>query len=223
MLVRIPYYQVENTALKGVSKGKTVNMFMIVQVDESNVIEAISNLGKSKGVAALEYDGDTAILADQDLTDVVILTTRPIDAVDMNLDFIRSQVDERVRIVFKLPDNYSDMKMISQYSQKYTNISFTGGHLLRLEGCKIGHIWQGDIPKKVNENHIPLVSQGNDSIMKIIPFEEVEGVEFYEASKLVVTKKPSGVKKEKAAKSSAPKRKKNLSTLVAITSSLDNF
>lgn len=60
---------------------------------------------------------------------------------NLNIDYFSSLCElapESVKLVFKLPQGYSDMKTVFNISQKYPNSGFCGGNLLKLPGCNIG-------------------------------------------------------------------------------------
>lgn len=66
---------------------------------------------------------------------------------NLNIDYFSSLCElapESVKLVFKLPQGYSDMKTIFDISQKYPNTGFCGGNLLKIPGCNIGCLPDSD-------------------------------------------------------------------------------
>lgn len=88
-------------------------------------LEKLSQLYPRKTAKPLVYSLD---LADKDIA-------------ELNIDYFSSfcrLAPESVKLMFKLPKGYSDMKTVFDISQKYRNSGFCGGYLLKLPGCNIG-------------------------------------------------------------------------------------
>lgn len=244
MLLNVNYSEVKDTGAKGEVDGKKVNFFMVVNVDESNLAEAVDRLGSSKGVAAFKYTGAPEFL--QSATTVrtiekpliLSIALDKVSVIDIQQTMI--QYPQNVRIVFTLPKEFSDMRFIHDESKKYPNIRFEGGNLLRLAGCKIGAVGVEDIARKVSMNRLKLTpaESGEFSAMRVIDRDDVDFVDFYayreakpRAPKAPKVAKPKAAKavKDKAegkAKTKVTKPKKQLSSLLDLktsTGGLDNF
>lgn len=222
MLLTLNYNEVQGNAVKAIIDGKSVTCFMRVIVNEENIEEAIKKFKGNKWVVSLEYVGDITFLNGKDLTGVTVIVKQEIEKVGMDIDFTLKSIQSDVRVVFKLPKEYNDMMSIYNYSQKYPNIRFCGGNLIRLEGCHIGCIGVSDIKKKIAESRIPLVCEGCACVYKNVTLSDLEAVEFYNdksaSSSEARTKAGSKVAGHKP-------QKKQLSSLLDLTKvgRLDNF
>ena len=205
MILNLNYGDMQKTTAKGVVNGKEVKFFLRVFVNELNIQEAVDKLVNNKFVVALEYKGELGFLKTVDTKGMVVIVKNSVDKVDMNIDFYMNMVDSNIRMVFKLPDSYSDMRRVKEYSEKYTNIRFCGGNLLRLIGTKIGCIGIDDIPKKISESRIPLVVEKCGCAMENVSLDEVEDLEFIDdkVGVLSTKKSSSGVKKTSSKKVSS--------------------
>jgi hypothetical protein len=219
MLLKIKYEDVKASGVRGEVNGKAVNFFMRIQVDELNIVEALEKFRGNKWVVSFDYIGEVGFLRTIDIGSNNVIVTKEIDKIDINVDFIMGEIDNRVRVVFNLPDSYSDMRIIYDYSQKYKNIRFDGGRFIRLDGCSIGSIGISDIPKKIAESRLAVATEGNASIFANITIDDVDILEFYDSKSSVSGgKKASGGSKTK-------KPKKQLSSLLSLVNSegFNNF
>lgn len=239
MLLKLNYNHALNTGAKGEVNGKKTNFFMVMNVDETNFEQAIDRFGKTKGVVAFNFVGNPSFLQ---TSPSIGISEKPIlfeQDVSQGVDLVGIQqtmlaLPQSIRVVFKLHEDFNDMRFVYSESQKYPNIRFEGGHLVRLAGCKIGAIDPNDIPKKIAVNRIDLTpSPQNSAVMPYIHIDDVDTIEFYQfkdaqtktprASKVKTPKTP----KEKSSKSTgASKPKKQLSSLLALTQdagAFDNF
>lgn len=224
MILKLKYEDVKSTGVRGEVNGKNVNFFMRVTVDELNIVEALQKLKANKWIVAFDFVGEPSFLSTIDLGERVVIVTKEIDVIDMNVDFVLNSIDSKIRVVFNLPKEYSNMKSIFEYSKKYPNIRFTGGKLLRLDGCNVGAITQAELFKKIPENRIPLVVEDTVDVYPTYHIDELDIVEFYDA-KLVGEKKVRSTSNSSKSKTPA-KPKKQLSSLLALagsSSATDNF
>jgi hypothetical protein len=223
MFLRLKYEDATASAARGEINGKNVNFIMRVQVDELNIVEALAKFKGNKHVASFDYVGEPSFLKTIDIGNAIVIVSKDIEKLDMNVDFIMNDLDSRIRVVFKLPNDYTDMKAIYDYSAKYPNVRFCGGNLIRLEGCNIGCIGQADITKKIPDSRLSITSEGCACVMANIHIDDSDTVEFYEA-KLTIEKKVR-VPSDKRASSRPASPKKQLSSLLSLvgTGSMDNF
>lgn len=238
MLLKLDYNHALNTGAKGEVNGKKTNFFMVMNVDETNFEQAINRYGKTKGVVAFNFVGqpnflqtsplvgmsEKPVLFEQDVTQGVNLA---------GIQQVMMALPSTVRVVFKLSDEFKDMRFIHSESQKYPNIRFEGGHLVRLAGCKIGAIDPADIPKKIAVSRIDLTpSPQNSAVMAYIHIDDVDTIEFYQYKDVqpkaprtpkVKTEKTPKDKTPKASKTTKPKKK--LSSLLDLQNigEFDNF
>lgn len=220
MLLRLKYEDMTSNAARGEVNGKNVNFFLRVQVDASNISEALVKLKGNKWVAGFDFVGEPTFLHTIDIGDAVVMVEKEVETVDENLDFTLTNLGSKIRVLVKLPKDYSDMKTIHAYSQKYPNIRFCGGNLIRLDGCNVGCIGKEDISKKIPDNRIGVLAEGCGCVFQNIHIDDVDTLEFYESKSNVTEKKvrSSGKPKSKTTK-------KPLSSLLSLDKlgGMDNF
>ena len=244
MLLNVNYSEVRDTGAKGEVDGKKVNFFMVINVDESNIAEAVDRFGSSKGVVAFKFTGAPEFLQDSTLIRsvekpiILSIELAEVNIIDIQQTMIK--YPQNVRVVFTLPKEFINMRFVHDESKKYPNIRFEGGNLLRLAGCKIGAIGVEDIPRKIPLSRLKLVptESGEFSAMRVLGMDDVDFVDFYmyrevkprapkvAKPKAVKTPKTPKEKAETKAKPKAAKSKKQLSSLLDLTTStngLDNF
>lgn len=198
MFLRLAYKDVQGSSVRGFINEKKYNFLMRVVVDETNIEEAIVKLGHSKDVVAFDYVGDVSALPSLHIGEALVLVEKEVNSPDEKIHTILSSIDPKVRVVFKLPSTYSDMRMLQALTQSLEgvrSVAFEGGHFLHIQGVSIGAIQEGDIPRKIADRRRTIVSMGMSSVYDTVGLEVVEKLEFYE--KKVSTPKP---KKEKPVK-----------------------
>lgn len=222
MLLRLKYDDVKANAAKGEVNGKNVNFFMRVEVDESNIVEAIDRFRGNRYVASLDYVGEEGYLKTIDIEGILVIVAKSVDMIDGGTEYYLSELDPRVRPVLKLPRDFSDMKQLFDLSQKFPNVHFCGGHLIKIDGCNIGAITRNDISKKIPDSRIPLVTEGCACVFQNITIEDADSVEFYEARVSPMERKSRSTSKGKS-KSSTSRKKVSAILSTAKTSAFDNF
>lgn len=223
MILTIGYEAMRGNAFKRVlPDGKEIIYYIRLRVNESNIAEACEKFKNAKYVVAFDYEGSLSALSGINLTKPVIYR-QDIEALDMGVDVLMSTIPEGVRAVFKLPKDYCDMRKILDYSSKYENISFCGGHFIRLPGCKIGCVLPSDIPKKVPENKIPLVNEECSCVFETVTVDDVLDGEFFTAYGVEKVEKVKASKAEKSVvkkeKAPAKTKKKSAASLLDVQSS----
>ena len=149
MILTIGYDAMRGNAFKRVTAdGKEIIYYIRLKVNESNIAEACEKYKNAKYIVAFDYEGSLSALSGITLTKPVIYR-QDIEAVDMGVDVLMSTIPEGVRAVFKLPKDYCDMRKILDYSTKYENISFCGGHYIRGDGYSCAYIMGETIGKRV--------------------------------------------------------------------------
>lgn len=236
MLLKLNYDHALNTGAKGEVNGKKTNFFMVMNVDETNFEQAIDRYGKTKGVVAFNFVGNPTFLQTSPL---IGLSEKPIlfeQDVSQGVDLVGVQqtmlaLPQTIRVVFKLNEDFKDMRFVHSESQKYPNIRFEGGNLVRLAGCKIGAIDPADIPKKIAVSRIDLTpSPQNSAVMAYIHIDDVDTIEFYpfkdvqpKSSRVSKVKTPKTPKEKTSKSSKTSKPKKQLSSLLALTQDVGEF
>lgn len=179
MLAKVRYEDIEGNTLKGIVNGKEETFLMRVIVNKDNIRDAITKYGYYNNVVSFDYYGDVSGLANLPNTPKSIILHKDMDGIDeVNLDLFLQSVPYRIKVALKLPITYTDMRTIIEMSEKYKNITFCGGNLIRLPGARIGCIQQEDCNKKISNSKIPLVCKGCACIYENIAFENIEGAYF---------------------------------------------
>lgn len=215
MIVKMKYEDLKGNTLRVGVDDKKVLAYMRVALTSENVVEAISKYGSAKNVVAFDYVGDIQTLNTLELGTNPICVKYSLDDVDSTIDDIMTSINnDKIRVIIKLPETYCDMQKIEEYSKKYENIRFCGGHFLRLEGCKLGCVGVEDIPKKVHPNKIKLECKGCACVYETVDINEFDIVEFTDEVIPVKTATPK-VKSDKPKSKPAPK-KKAISSILAL-------
>lgn len=225
MIVKLKYDDVKGNTLKLGIDGKKVPVFMRVAVDQSNVIEAVAKFKTYKNVVLLDYTGDMQTLEGLDNTTPIAVKFE-LETVDSTIDDIMGSVPSNARVVIKLPEDYSDMRTIEAYSNKYSNIRFCGGYFLRLEGCKLGCVCAEDIYKKVSSSKVNLLCKGCACVYENVDINEFEIVEFTDEIIPIKEIKPKTPKSSSGTtKAKKETKKKPIPSLLSIAKAngLNNF
>lgn len=227
MFLRLGFSELQGQAVKGLVNGKKVNFFIRLVVDETNIVEALDKHRGNKNVICYEYIGDEAFLRSVDIGSSIVVVIKDVTALDMGLDFIMNAIDPRVRVVFRLPSDYFDMRAVVSYGLRFPNSRFIGGNFINLPSSKLGIVDVTELNRKIPDSRIHISTTGEDTFLSVVGIVDVEELEFTNAT--VKVKSPriarpksasSGVSKPKA----EPK-KKRMSNLVSLssTSGFDNF
>lgn len=187
MFLSLSPNDVENSAVKGEFDGKSVNLFMRIKVDESTIQNAIKMFDNYTSVVAFDYTGDINFLDKISFGSKPVLVTREVDEVDLNIDFFMSELNKSAHLVCWLPTSFSDMRVIYNYSKKYSNIRFDGGNFLHIDGCRLGSILNSEVPVKIPESKLHVVTIGEASLWGTVTLDRLDKVEFYQSkSKLSI-------------------------------------
>lgn len=214
MILHLKYEDIpaNANAVRGEVNGKVVNFYFRIKVNPSNIAEAVSRFRGNKYLAALDYEGDLAVLRTLDLSGVPVMVVKEVDSLDDTLDFLFSEVDSHVRVVLKLPSTFTDMQAVYNYSQRYENVRFCGGTLLRLEGCKVGCFGLEDLTKRFSNSRLSVIAEGCGCPVRNVALDEVGLLEFYELPVKVTKRKTESkvvAKSDKEAGSGKPKSAKS--------------
>ena len=219
MIVKMKYEDVKGNTLKVFMDDKKVPAYMRVSVTSDNISEALTKYGNARNVVAFDYTGDIQTLNNLDLyCSVPVCVKFELEDVDSTIDDIMESItNSKVRVIIKLPESFCNMQAIEQYSEKYSNVHFCGGHFLRLEGCRIGCIGVEDIPKKVHPKKIKLECKGCACVYETVDINEFDNVEFTDE---IIPVKNISVKSDKPkatkSKSSNSKSKKVVSSILSL-------
>lgn len=217
MLAKVSYDFMGGNSLSGKYNGKEQSFLIRVQTNAENIANAIKDYGSSKNVIAFDYYGEVDGLNDIPSTTKAIILHKDIDSIDMNIELFLNTVPSNVRVAFKLPNNYCDMRSVIEASQKYGNITFCGGNFIRLDGAKIGCIRQSDFSKRIPDSKVPLTCKGCSCLMGNVDYDDIVEPVFsnqqdtFESS---IAKKPTSNKK--SATSSRAKKQNVIDSLAAM-------
>lgn len=224
VILRVKYEDLgkDANAARGVVNGKQVNFFLRVQVDEMNIVDAIQRFRGNKWVVALDYIGDPGFLQNIDISGVLVIVIKEvmsIESLDIDLQFMLSQIDPRVRVVLKLPKDFNNMKVLYDLNQRYPNLHFCGGYLLRIDGCNIGCIGVNDLFKKVPSSRISLITEGCGCVLQTVTMDDVGEVEFYYVKPTLKEKIFDSTPRIRT----APKKRVSSLLELSLAGKLDNF
>lgn len=129
-------------------KFKDESVVFTVSADASNISEVLETVRGSKNVVAVEYFGnplEQGNLKDLDLSSVYTYCIVNIGDIFTEDDVkLYAGINPNLHIVFKVSDDFADLRKVWDYSNKYSNIRISGGDLINLKGIN----W-GTIPYKV--------------------------------------------------------------------------
>ena len=130
-------------------------------------------------------------------------------------------LSKHVHILIHLPEGYSNMEYVKGMCTKFSNVRFTGGMLLALEGCKLGVIENDDLPRKVADAKLPLVYEGEQSVDIVTNYLDMENISWTNSKGVSAktkesTDKPTKEKAVKPKKESKPTKKSVIANKFAI-------
>lgn len=125
-------------------KFKDESVVFTVSADASNISEVLESVKGSKNVIAIEYFGnplEQGSLKDLDLSEVYTYCVVNIgDAFTEDDVQLYAGINPNLHIVFKVSDDFVDLREVWTYSSKYDNIRVSGGDLINLKGINWGTI-----------------------------------------------------------------------------------
>lgn len=231
MILRVPYDNLESTGIKAEIDGKQRSFLLQVQVNKTNIQEAISKLDSVKSVVAFEYTDESTDGLNVEVKTKPVLTIQPVSDLGIDFDFKVGQLPNSFRLVAELPMDYTDVRSVEDACTKHHNVRFVGGYLLRVEGVRLGLHSRSDIPKKIASTRIPLIWDGVKSYMKLVSYSELDEttLEHYDARREVVKieKEVNVLKKPQQKKTTVKKVKPKQRVLASLGdlkgSGFDNF
>lgn len=118
-----------------------------------------------------------------------------------------------------LDDDFSDMRELCEYCEKYPSVRFIGGNLLQVDGVRIGRIGE-------NRDKLPVVFDGVYDNFVEVPLGELEGLsEKVSRARRVLDSASTGEKKKRSTKSGSskePKEKKVSKKALSFSALLGN-
>lgn len=176
MFIKLAPEDIKSSKLKGVVDGKSVSLHVRLQADDTNIEEAIKLAQTRDCVVSVDYIGtSTGVQAVEIPKDVLVIVTREGVIPDEELD----NLNPFVRYVCEVEDNFSDMELVYNISQKHPNVFFNMGHFLALEGCNIGSIRAVDIGKVDRKSKNLVVYRGDASVFPTLDKDMVTDLTFF--------------------------------------------
>ncbi len=146
MIVRLNIDELKNTEIVGVYNGKKINPYIEIYCGEHNLEYTLDKLlvimekNKSK-ILHLDYDGSfdklEELLLSGKYTLIPVVVKKELKDIQ-NLELLMAGIPKNVKLNIILPKEFKDMSVVHHYSNKYENISFCGGNLIALKGCRLG-------------------------------------------------------------------------------------
>lgn len=236
MLLKIHYGDVKDSGIRGLVDGKRTSFYMIVIVDETNIDDAVSRMGRYSSVVAFEYVGNIELIRSRDLGEKPVYIVRQLQGLGADVDFLMTQVPSNLRCVVEVPSDFTDMREVEKACVKYDNLHVTGGMLLNLPTVRLGGVTEQDLPKKLADSRKPIMFTQDANVLQTVVLEEVSEVEFFTAKvkaekkervpKVKMVRTPKTPKEKSAPKERVTKPKKQLATLMALVGASadeDNF
>ena len=199
MIIRLDYEDNGLYAIKTNYNKKEKYHYIRYVVDEFSIDRAIEDIKDNKYVVALDYEGDIQhLFSIQEPPSVPIIVAKEFQEInELSIAFYMQKFPDWVIVSIITPENFSDMRVIENLSQKFKNIRFCGGKFLRLPTCNVGCIMREDIPDKIAESKVSYYTEGCACIITTMSIDEVEGVEFiYRNDKQKVEEQKEETKKK---------------------------
>jgi hypothetical protein len=221
MIVKLKHEDVKGNTLRVEINGKSTFAYMRVATNPDNIVEALTTHGINRNVIAFDYVGDVQTLNTLKIGKTPVIIQFVLDTIDSTVDDIMESINNsKIRVVIKLPSEYADMQTIEEYSLKYPNLRFCGGHFLRIDTCNIGCVSFSDLPKSAGKNKARLVCQGCSCADDTYDINEFDIVEFTNEEVVVKEVKAKSNTQDSVPKTpkspKAPAKKKAVSSILAL-------
>lgn len=212
MIVKLGYSDIQGYGVQATIGEKKVKLYMYVQVTEFDIAEALEALKGNKFVVAMEYVGNVNVLSGLNFHSLPVIVKHEIDEIDESVDEYMSyiqNINTAISVMFKFSGKYSNMKKVLEYSEKYKNIGFCGGYMLRIPGAKLGCVKIESLTMGKQGSKSNLICDGCACVLESKGLDEYTDIIFLskeDCIKGTVTKTSRqsnlGVKKEKKVVSS---------------------
>lgn len=208
MLIKLNYSEVRGARVKASKDGKSKSLIPLVVCDESNISDALVRFSLMGKPVPILYTGTPDILPHMVIDDSIVIIEREINEVDLSLSLDVAQIDSRVTIVYKLPDNFLNIKSVHDMCVKHENVRFVGGNLALIEGVRLGYVPLEDFTTK-DLTKTPIVTNGVDGYIPMFEKQDFDTIEYTNKEKPVKIKTAPREKIEKIPKEpKEPKVKK---------------
>lgn len=246
MIVKVNYDEIKGEYVT--YKGKQA--YMRIVIDDDNMIDALDRFRDNEYVVAFDYKGkelnnaknlnvgDKVIIGTLDGTDDKVLDSL---LKSESLDTLLKALPSYFRVVIKLNKEFKNIRKVYEFEEKYPNVVFCGGNLIRLKGLKLGCIQPEDIKNK-DVSFKSYVTDGECScLFDMLDFaESSEDIEFSNrpVNKVKIKKAKSESKREKNTQGKKKSKRvvegkakvtknsikqKALNSMISRSNSLDDF
>lgn len=200
MLVTIPFSELQGNKIKGLVNGKKITAVPLVNVTSAELSEVALYPERYKGVI-FNYIGDmqqaqSLYVEKKDFEIICIYNPTTLEEVPQLLHYVPNYMT----CVIQLPQEFSDMRILKSYCSVHPNIRFVGGHLLQIEGVRIGYVDNTFISKK--SNGLSVVTNGLDGLYMVYDYTQIEELDF-----IKYKEKTAKVREPKPPKEKKPKEK----------------
>lgn len=159
--------------------NKKKQVLMMINVDNTNIKDAIDFAVGNSSVAALVYEGTEqyfSLLSELDTKGVYICKVEQFGD-DVSEEGIRQLLEilpKWATLVAELPEEYKNMEFICNMCEKYPRVRFSGGYLFNFKDCKLG-ICGDDILEKLGvKGDVGLIRTGDCCSLPVVNFGDVE-------------------------------------------------
>lgn len=186
MLFEMNSTEIPSGGIKTTRGKKEIQCYAIAIINIENAFREIERTSLFKNLVAYKFEGTVQELAD--LEEVVNKGKKPIlysihsNGIDASLGMDLHLVPQHITPVVHLPEEYSDLRSISNLVEQIPRVRIEGGTVLRLPELNLGMVSIEDIPKKINEMTLPYrikYMDGNSAIKKV-PLTLLDDLEFYD-------------------------------------------
>ena len=176
--------------------------------DDFTLTECIALAKVSKNILMVEYQGLQSNSAYEELTENTgVYVGRVYDfgnnITEEDVEKIAEDSPKGVVPIIKLPDDYKDLYKIYQISKAHPSVRFCGGHLLAIDGVKVGAIGV-DILDKLQDKY-SLDCFKLDDTEDVLETVDINELEIDTTTKPERAKKVSSVGNKSAAKKTSKK------------------
>lgn len=123
--------------------GRRHRVLFEVDVDDYNMVDAVSSARTNHNIVALVYEGlglgfsslETSLL---DGISLMWMYTVASNVTEQDIDKVQQEVPSGVSLVLKFPEDYTDYDFVLNILQKYPNTRVCGCMFFAFEECKVG-------------------------------------------------------------------------------------
>lgn len=197
--------------------GKKHKVYLKVICDDFSLSECIELAKSSKNILMLEYQGmETFPMYTQLKKDVGVYIGRVTDMgnniSDEDLLALINDTPEGVVPIVRLPDDFKNLRVVSNLSEKFPTVRFCGGNLFSVKGVKVGAVGVDLLKSKdIKFDQSAYMLSCTDDVLEDIDINELE---------IETSSKPESTTKQKKQGSGTKKQNKVSKPSISFSSML---